>query len=141
MYSKEQWIEKLQQFRQSPTETEWLEFKEGVISSSKNLDKALKFLSQEIEGLFKENYDGFHDGRPGPTYSGQRFFDMFLFSATDRENWKIKLELDHQYEPCFNPNEGEKALNIVKTYLTLMFKEKIQEIQMDHKKIHIRWKT
>ena len=43
MYSQEQLIEKLNQFRQSPTETEWLEFKE--VKNSFDFDELGKYFS------------------------------------------------------------------------------------------------
>lgn len=114
--------------------------KKGVILNSQNLDETLEGFGQYIEELFKKNYDGAHNGKPGPMYSGIKFFDMFEFSATNRENWQIKLHLNHQYRCCFNVQEKEVALNIVEAYLTSRFKEKIQCIQIDNQKIHITWK-
>lgn len=116
--------------------------KKGVILDSQKLDATLERVAKYIEeDLFTENYDGFHTGQPGPTYSGIKLFDMFEFSATSRLNWKMKLHLSHQFKLCFNPQEEETAADIVKTYLTSRFKEKIQDIKIVNKEIHITWKS
>lgn len=117
----------------------------GVVDYAKNFDEALIILKDHIEDLFNKNYDGYHDGKTGPTYSGKSFCHMYEFSADSKTQWQLKLHAGSQ-DPnfgeqfcCFKPDEEDSALEKVKTYISQTFKEKLQDIKIEDKAIHIVW--
>jgi hypothetical protein len=108
----------------------YLEKYKEVIVNSENANECLDSFGHYINTLFQENYD---------EKSSLKLFNMFEFSARNKESWQILVHLNHQYRPCFQ--NTEIVLNIVKDFLTIRFTEKILDIQINDEKIDITWKS
>lgn len=111
----------------------------NIFTNRQNVNQTFNELKEGIEELLKENYDGFHDGVPGPTYSGIKFWSIFQFDASSKQDWTMKLNSESQIL-IHDEYNNQKALELFNTYISLEFKDKIESIRMDNEYIYIKWK-
>jgi hypothetical protein len=121
----------------------YLDSQSSAIYSRDNLNNALNILKEAISTDLAISH----------------FVHMFEFSVVDKHNWELAVCMDYpiagegEHFYCFNAGKHDEALEIIKNYIALDFKDEIQDITIKNsnrpesdlyrgnKHIHIVWKS
>lgn len=94
---------------------------QDVITNQENLKEALLTLKKTINRLLGEKFKG---------KSSSACVDMFWVEADSGQDWTIKLTLFYQYKHCINPQKKLEAVELFKKYISLEYKDLLENISI-----------
>lgn len=118
------------------------DYDSSIIFNPDKVVDSLNILKEFIKNLRDSKYDGFHDGKPGATYTNTRLCHMFDFCVINEFKWTIEIMPTTKYErfDCIQPGKERHSCIIYKEWISLSFHDQLESIDIKDDKIHIMWK-